>query len=80
MLSFFTSEQKTDDAVHYPTKFLNSLNPAGLSSHELQIKVGVLPNLNSPRLCNDARLRVIGLQNNSIEATIWAGPASGEVV
>ncbi|XP_039969466.1 uncharacterized protein LOC120781334, partial [Bactrocera tryoni] len=27
-----------EDTVHYPQEFLNSLNPSGLPSHELQLK------------------------------------------
>jgi ATP-dependent DNA helicase PIF1 len=47
---------EADEAVHYPTEFLNSPDPPGMPSHVLQLKVGVpiimLRNINQPRLCN----------------------------
>ncbi|XP_023238175.1 uncharacterized protein LOC111637003 [Centruroides sculpturatus] len=48
----FDSVIQTDDTVHYPTKFLNTLNPPGLPSHKLILKVAasviILRNLNPP--------------------------------
>lgn len=48
----------SEDAVQYPTEFLNSLIP----SHKLVLKVGapiiLLRNLNPSKLCSGTRLQV----------------------
>ncbi|GBP04408.1 hypothetical protein EVAR_6586_1 [Eumeta japonica] len=45
-----------EEAVHFPTEFLNSLNPSGLSPYKLVLKVGcpviILRKLNPPKLHN----------------------------
>ncbi|CAK1580549.1 unnamed protein product [Parnassius mnemosyne] len=74
----------TDDAIHYLVEFLNTLNPPGLPSHTLILKVGVpvllLRNLNPPKLCSGTRLRVKALHKNVVEAIIFTGCARGESV
>ncbi len=73
-----------DQAVQYPTEFLNSLEPPGMPLHNLVLKVGtpimLLRNLDAPRLCNDTRLSVKSLMPHVIEATILTGCAKEEDV
>lgn len=72
-----------EDAVHYPIEFLNSLNPPGLPSHILKLKVDIpiilMRNLNPPNLCNGTRLQIKTLRSNIIETIILTGPAAGQL-
>lgn len=74
----------SEEAVHFPTEFLNSLNPSGLPPHKMELKVGcpviLLRNLNPPKLCNGTRLLVKSLKKFIIECTILTGCGTGEDV
>ena len=73
-----------DQVTHYPTEFLNSLDPPGFPLHKLHLKLGCpvmqLRNLDAPKLCNGTRVIVKQLMNNLIEATIITGQGKGENV
>ena len=77
--------QYQDEAVNYPTEFLNSLDLPGMPSHNLTLKLGVpiilLRNINPPQLSNPPqRLSVKRLYDNVIEATILNGKFKGDDV
>jgi ATP-dependent DNA helicase PIF1 len=75
---------EADEAVHYPTEFLISLDLPGIPPHVLQLKIGVriimLQNINQPKLCNGTRLAVQQLFSSVLEATFLTGPFKGEDV
>ncbi|XP_069175925.1 uncharacterized protein [Procambarus clarkii] len=75
---------EADEAVNYPTVFLNSLDLPGIPPHVLQLNISVpiimLRNINQPKLCNGTLLAVKKLISNVIETTILTGPLKGEDV
>ena len=84
---FYRSIDKTlseDEAIQFPTEFLNSLSPSGMPPHVLSLKMGapviLLRNLDPPRLCNGTRLVVKQLLPHVIEATIMTGQYAGDHV
>lgn len=76
---FPTRPKHGNEAMNYPTEFLNSLEPAGMPPHCLNLKVELLRNINPPKLCNGTRLAVKNLLPNLIGATILTGKSKGEV-
>ena len=73
-----------NEAVSYPTEFLNSLDLPGMQPRVLHLKIGVpiimLRNINQPAFCNGTRLAAKKLMSNIVEATILTGPFKGEDV
>ncbi|KAM7479150.1 hypothetical protein LguiA_027363 [Lonicera macranthoides] len=69
----------------YPNEFLNTLNPPGLPSFKLDLKVGapimLLRNI-APKdgLCNGTRLIVVNCGDFVIEAKILTGDKHGNLV
>ncbi|XP_021768934.1 ATP-dependent DNA helicase PIF1-like [Chenopodium quinoa] len=74
-----------DSSEQYPTEFLNSLFPSGLSPYHLTLKVGspiiLLRNIDpTPGLCNGTRLVCKEFFPNVIDAEIIVGHRCGERV
>ncbi|GBN57733.1 hypothetical protein AVEN_255020-1 [Araneus ventricosus] len=73
-----------NEAVKYPTEFLNTLEPPGVPSHTLELKIGApiifLRNLHPPSLCNGTRFCIKKLMPNIIVVTIMTKHAAGENV
>ncbi|CAF3572606.1 unnamed protein product [Rotaria sp. Silwood1] len=74
-----------DDVTNYPTEFLNSLTPSGVSPHKLKLKIGaivmLLRNLDVHQgLCNGIRLIVRRLLNHTIDCEVATGSNKGSRV
>ena len=82
--TFVDTTCEIDDAVNFPTEFLNSLELTSLPPHKLHLKINapvmLLRNLDAPRLCNGTRLKITKLRPNIIEGEILTGCARGEIV
>jgi len=75
-----------DDAPHYPTEYINSLQTPGIPPHKLTLKKGAvaicLRNLNiNSGLCNGTRLIIQDIINDRLlKATIANGEHKGKTV
>ena len=74
-----------NDAINYPTEFLNQQWPSGIPPHEIKLKVGglimLLRNLNPKKgLLNGTRLKVTKLELFVIEGKIISGSNIGRKV
>ncbi|XP_029342163.1 uncharacterized protein LOC115033546 [Acyrthosiphon pisum] len=85
-MSFKSIDTTVDEneAVYFPTEFLNSLEILGMPPHKLRLKIGlpviILRNLYPPKLCNGTRLVIKRITGNVLEATILTGKLKGEIV
>ncbi|XP_050439870.1 LOW QUALITY PROTEIN: ATP-dependent DNA helicase pif1-like [Adelges cooleyi] len=67
-----------DEVANYPVEFLNTLEPDGMPSYRLTLKVGpiviLLRNLDSKRrLCNGTRMVIIQLRRYNFKAKLLSG-------
>lgn len=78
----FDTPATDEDALQYPTEFLNSIEISGLPPHILSLKVGMpvmlLRSLSPPKLMNGTRCVVTRLHRNLVEVKINTGLHSGE--
>ena len=76
--------ESDDEAVLYPTEFLNSLNPSGIPYHTLSLKIGspiiILRNLNPPIVTNGTRCVVRKIGNFKLEAEIITEKYRGQSI
>ena len=73
--------ENEDEATCYPTEFLNSLQPAGIPPHTLQLKIGlplmVVRNL-APGIANGTRVILKRMMEKCLETVIATGYRKGE--
>ncbi|GBN19356.1 hypothetical protein AVEN_61679-1 [Araneus ventricosus] len=73
-----------NEAINYPTEFLNTLEPHGAPSHKLELHIGasliLIGNLHPPSLCTGTRLCIKKLMPDIIEDIIMTEPTTDENV
>ena len=73
-----------DEALHFPVKFLNSIEVPGLPPHTLCLKVGIpiiiLRSIDPPHLTNGTCCIITRLYPNVVQAQILQGPSKGKTV
>ena len=79
------ADDGTDQHMHYPIEYLNSLNPPGVPPHDLHLKEGaivmLLRNLAVHNgLCNGTRLRVESMGAFVLCCRFIAGERNGHIV
>jgi PIF1-like helicase/Helicase len=84
-LSFKIKMVDEQNADHYASEYLNTINMSSLPPHLLKLKVGaaiiLLRNLSpSTGLCNGTRLRVVRISQRVIECEILASEHAGNMV
>ena len=72
-----------EEQNNYPTEFLNSLTPSGMTPHQLNLKVGYIVVLLrkislKQGLCNSSRLEVVRLHRNCVQAKLISGLNAGD--
>ena len=86
LLPSISSTVDNNDAVNYPTEYIESLEAPGIPPHNLKLKKGavviLLRNLNiEGGLCNGTRLIIDEIINNRIiKAIIASGEHQGDIV
>ncbi|VDK66037.1 unnamed protein product [Onchocerca ochengi] len=73
---------EADEAVNYPTEFLNLLDLPGMLSLVLKLKINMpiimLRNISSQSFCSGTRLAIKKLMSNFVKATFFTKPFKGE--
>ena len=80
-----TTTNQDEDAIHYKSEFLNSLDISGMPPHELKLKIGapviLLRNINSTiGLANGTRMEVIKITKYFLTLKITSGGYLGNTV
>ena len=80
--TYIDSTITEEEAVHYPTEFLNSTEIAGLHSHKLTIKIGmpvmIMTSLSTPHIMNGMRC-VTKVSPNTAIVQFASKPYKGEI-
>ena len=83
-VDYYSSEVGAAMRRQVPLHILNQQSVSGVPPHRLRLKVGCIVSLMRNvdpvhGLCNNTRLQVLQINDNSIRARVCSGPASGQV-